>query len=84
MATFSKPRELFRLPGKRKQPLAEADRNGAVALVLENAGYKLGTTRTCQRPPGPYASRAGGVDSSWPGQNGQGRVGSASTAIRSP
>src|SRR3954454_16284708 len=47
----------------------------------EKAGNRLGTTRTCQLPPGPYASRAGGVASSWPAQNGHGRDGSASTGM---
>ena len=30
----------------------------------ENAGYRLGTTRTSHWPAGPYVSSAGGVDSS--------------------
>src|SRR5436190_14437208 len=69
-------------------PLADACVNTGPRLLTvkgsspENSGYRLGTTRTCHEPLGPYVSSAGGVDSSLPGQNGHGRPGSASTGKR--
>ena len=51
----------------------------AIESSPSNAGYRLGTTRTCHAPSRRCVSSAGGVASSEPGQKGQARVGSAST-----